>query len=120
MIRWHFGSDASVFYPGWYIDDVVGVNFAWTGITEENTNTITRTALYAPKPNPVANGMAHISFMIATPSKTSLKVYNASGRLIKTLVNEKLTNGTYNYIWNGTDNNSREVADGIYFYINKN
>jgi len=116
MIRWHFGSDASVFYPGWYIDDVVGVNFAWTGITEENTNTITRTALYAPKPNPVANGMAHISFMIATPSKTSLKVYNASGRLIKTLVNEKLTNGTYNYIWNGTDNNSREVADGIYFY----
>ncbi|OYD13717.1 hypothetical protein CH333_07355 [candidate division WOR-3 bacterium JGI_Cruoil_03_44_89] len=27
LIRWHFGSDASVPYPGWYIDDVMGLGF---------------------------------------------------------------------------------------------
>jgi hypothetical protein len=116
MIRWHFSTDGSGGYPGWYIDDVIGFNFAWTGITEENINTISKTELCALKPNPVTNGVAHILFSIATPTKTSLKIYNASGRLIKTLVNEKLTNGTYDYIWNGTDNNSREVAEGIYFF----
>ncbi|MCX8014961.1 MAG: choice-of-anchor J domain-containing protein, partial [candidate division WOR-3 bacterium] len=74
------------------------------------------TTLNATRPNPVVNGLAHISFTIAEPSRVSLKIYDASGRIIKTLVNSELSSGVYNFTWNGTDENNKKVAEGIYFY----
>jgi len=40
-----------------------------------------------------------------------LKVYDILGREIKTLVNEKLTPGSYEVIFNGSN-----LTSGIYFY----
>jgi flagellar hook assembly protein FlgD len=68
------------------------------------------------KPNPVTNGLAHISFSIAEPTKASLNIYDASGRLVRTLLNSKLNAGNYNLSWNGTDDHNNNVAEGIYFY----
>jgi hypothetical protein len=116
LIRWHFGSDGSVYYPGWYVDDVVGINCGWTGITEEVSNDIINlTALHTAKPNPV-KGMVQISFNLAIPTHTSLKIYDASGRIIRTLVNTNMERGEYNLTWNGKDDNNRTVAEGVYFY----
>jgi hypothetical protein len=119
LVRWHFGSDASVQRAGWYIDDVTGIGFAqtFTGVTEEmnSVNQLT-TALYSPKPNPAINGIAHISYSLAEPSKVALKIYDASGRNIRTLVNGQAERGKYNLVWDGRDNNHRSVAEGIYFY----
>ncbi|MCX8014908.1 MAG: T9SS type A sorting domain-containing protein, partial [candidate division WOR-3 bacterium] len=53
------------------------------------------------------------------PSNVNLSIYDASGRLIKTLVNSDLNSGTYSYIWNGKDDNNRSVAEGVYFYTLK-
>jgi hypothetical protein len=117
-VRWHFASDPSVQYAGWYIDDVSGAGFQ-SGIAEENTNTILKTALYASKPNPVINGLAKISFNLSKPSKVNLTIYDASGRVIKTLVNTKLEQGVYTYNWNGKDDADRNIAEGIYFYTLK-
>jgi hypothetical protein len=115
--RWHFHSDPSVQYAGWYVDDVVGSGCQpYAGIEEVNTNNIFITALNSPRPNPVINGLAHISFTISAPTNASLKIYDVSGRAIKTLVNTKLNRGVYNYTWNGTDDNHHAVAEGIYFY----
>ncbi len=46
----------------------------------------------------------------------SLKVYDISGRLIATLVNEIREPGTYSVFWNGTDSSGRQVSSGVYFY----
>jgi hypothetical protein len=36
FIRWHFGSDASYRYAGWYLDDISGIGFTpFTGITKD-------------------------------------------------------------------------------------
>ncbi len=76
-----------------------------------------KTALYAPKPNPTVSGVAHISYSIAEPTKVSLKIYDASGRIVRTLVNnQQLTTNNYSLIWDGKDDNHRAVAEGIYFY----
>jgi hypothetical protein len=115
-IRWHFGCDGSVFYPGWYIDDVVGINFNWTGIAEDRPTNLLLTSLNAVKPNPVTGGLAKISFNLAKSSQVNLSIYDASGRLVKTLVNSHLEQGIYTYNWNGTDDFARDVAEGIYFY----
>ncbi|MBS4016035.1 MAG: T9SS type A sorting domain-containing protein, partial [Candidatus Latescibacteria bacterium] len=77
------------------------------------------TILNAAKPNPLSRGVTNISFSIGAPTNAALKIYDASGRLIKTLVNAPLEQGMHNYIWNGRDENNRKVAEGIYFYTLK-
>ena len=101
-------------YGGNIFVDLVRIN-GRTGIEEIKPNIITMTALHAPKPNPATNGLVKISFTIAAPTKASLKIYDVSGKLVKTLVDNNLNTGIYNNTWNGTDDNNYEIADGIYF-----
>jgi N-acetylneuraminic acid mutarotase len=96
-----------------YIDLVRVVGSS--GIEEGSNTRIQTTALNSVRPNPV-KGIAHISFNISEPTRANLRIYDASGRLVKTLVNSKLENGVYNLFWNGTDDNNRAVSEGIYFY----
>jgi flagellar hook assembly protein FlgD len=48
----------------------------------------------------------------------SLKIYNAAGQLVRTLVDEMqapIQNG-YSKIWNGMNNQGQPVSSGVYFY----
>lgn len=96
-----------------FIDDV-RLESGSVGIAEEMTTPVF-TTLNEVKPNPL-RGNANISFNIAKPSMTNLKIYDASGRVIKTLLSSNLASGAYNLTWNGRDDNDRAVAEGIYFY----
>jgi flagellar hook assembly protein FlgD len=90
------------------------------GIEEASSNNLPKiTSLSTSNPNPITNGLAKISFTISEPTKASLKIYDASGRMVKTLVNSKLDKGVYNLTWNGTDDDNNAVAEGIYFYTLK-
>jgi hypothetical protein len=71
-------------------------------------------SLSCPLPNPFENKTT-ISYSIAKPEKVLLCVYDASGRLIRTLVNERKDPGVYSLIWNGCDNNNRDISAGVYF-----
>ena len=48
-----------------------------------------------------------------------VKVYNLSGQLVNTLVNETLEAGHYETAWDGTDSKGMEVSSGVYFYMLK-
>ncbi len=92
--------------------------FSAAGVNEEikPTNDLhLLTILNSPKPNPVTNGSVLISFSLAEPVEVALKIYDASGKLVKNLVNTQLAKGNYNYTWNGKDELNRVVAKGIYF-----
>ena len=45
-----------------------------------------------------------------------MKIYNLKGQKIKTLVNEILHAGNHSVIWNGTDENGKNVTSGVYLY----
>jgi hypothetical protein len=99
-----------------YLDDIMIKGFT-TGITEAMTNSQPIiTMLYPIKPNPANQSNIHISFSLAEPTQIRLKIYDASGRLIKNLVNHQLGRGIYNFNWNGKDENNHAVAEGVYFY----
>ena len=67
-------------------------------------------------PNPTSGRMT-IRFGVPRPMKLSLKVYDISGKLVRTLVNNQATKPGYcNLGWNATDDRNRRVASGIYFY----
>jgi hypothetical protein len=66
-------------------------------------------------PNPF-NPETTISFSIPASGQTSVKIYNLKGQLVRTLVNETMNAGYQKVVWNGTDDNQKSVASGIYFY----
>ena len=68
-----------------------------------------------PLPNPSVD---HIKIAFALPhhKKVRLNVYNSIGQLVKTLVNGQRAPGIYTIVWDGTDDNGRSAAAGIYFY----
>ena len=66
-------------------------------------------------PNPF-NPETSISFTLKDGGYVSLDIYNIKGQKVKNLLNEHREAGNYNVIWNGTDDNNRSVASGVYLY----
>lgn len=72
-------------------------------------------ALHQNYPNPLTLETL-IRFQIPRKCHVSLSVYNILGEEVRTLVRETREKGFYDVIWNGRDENGREVGSGIYFY----
>jgi hypothetical protein len=66
-------------------------------------------------PNPFKS-QTIIRYSLPKESKVSLLIYDVSGKLVKVLVNGPKKPGVYNLIWNGTDDQGKKVAQGVYFY----
>jgi flagellar hook assembly protein FlgD len=45
-----------------------------------------------------------------------MNIYDVTGRLVRTLVNELQKPGYYRVLWDGKDDLGKAVASGIYFY----
>jgi hypothetical protein len=71
-------------------------------------------ALFQNYPNPF-NITTSINYQLAERTFTTLKVYNLSGQLVRTLVKEKKPAGWHSVRWDGRDSSGRAVASGIYF-----
>ncbi|MEO0075752.1 MAG: FlgD immunoglobulin-like domain containing protein, partial [candidate division WOR-3 bacterium] len=66
-------------------------------------------------PNPFSV-MTQIKWQIPVASKVRINVYDATGRIVKTLVNKTCEAGYYHTTWDRTDERGNKVAAGIYFY----
>jgi len=100
-----------VSYRPWSTQSVVGVE-------EDTTTTIVVPEVFSllqNYPNPVASG-THIEYALPKATELTLKVYDATGRVIRTLAVGNQEPGIYRIYWNGTDNSGKKVASGIYFY----
>ncbi len=106
-----------------------GHTFTWkkylVGISQENDNLPKIFALHQNFPNPFTQKTV-ISYQVAVISKNlklitdhrlpiTLKIYDLSGRLVKTLVDREQKPGYYKIKWDGKDNTGKKVATGIYF-----
>ena len=67
------------------------------------------------RPNPTS-GPNSIAYELADAGQVSLKVYDAAGRLVRTLVQGHVAAGGHDTFWDGRDDGGRRVASGIYFY----
>ncbi len=65
-------------------------------------------------PNPFIKSTA-IKYEVPATSRIHVGIYDISGRLIKTLVEEPQQPGHYTVTWNGKDAVGRTVSSGIYF-----
>ena len=53
---------------------------------------------------------------MAVETNVHIEVFNIRGQKIKTLLEDNFSAGSYKIDWNGTDDNNRNVASGVYFY----
>ena len=60
-------------------------------------------------PNPT-EGTSTVKYRVTKPSNVAINIYDASGKLVKALVNQKQDTGTYSVQWNAGN-----AARGIYF-----
>jgi aminopeptidase N len=65
-------------------------------------------------PNPF-NPATEIRFTLPSDQAVRLAVYDVSGKLVKTLVDEVRPAGDNAFRWDGTDKSGRAVASGAYF-----
>jgi hypothetical protein len=66
-------------------------------------------------PNPF-NPSTQIGFSLPAASYVKVGIYNVSGELVRTLVNDEMVAGVYRLTWNATDNEGRNVSSGVYIY----
>jgi hypothetical protein len=75
-----------------------------------------------PNPfNPVTNihytvGSRETEEAKKSTQHVTLKVYNLLGQLVRILVDEEKSSGSYQVVWDGQDQRGEEVSSGIYFY----
>jgi flagellar hook assembly protein FlgD len=64
-------------------------------------------------PNPFTNEL-YIHFETPGNQMAQVSIYDMQGNLIRILNSKKLSHGYHELIWNGKDNNGREVQYGLY------
>lgn len=81
--------------------------------TSIENNLIVVIDLYNIYPNP-STASTTISYSLIETKHTSIKIYDLQGKLINTILEKKQAPGKYQIMWNGTDNNGKEVKCGLY------
>jgi len=71
--------------------------------------------LFQNYPNPF-NPETQIRYDLPASGHVKLTIYNILGQRVKVLIDEIQDAGHKSVIWDGRDNDGREVASGIYFY----
>ena len=85
-------------------------------VSTEDTDTPSfETKLSSNYPNPF-NPSTTINFSVKAETHVSIEIYNLRGQKVKTLVDREYKAGQHTKVWNGKDDNSKDVTSGIYFY----
>jgi hypothetical protein len=109
-------NDMDLTDPGWTIDNIQIINGNATSANDPTLPALPRMVLYPNFPNPF-NPETTIRYSLAEPSDIILAIYNLRGQLICQLEKSSKNAGDYQVIWNGKDNNGKDVGSGIYLCI---
>lgn len=115
---------------GWwyfYVDDVVKAGFVFKSDIGETVDSIyvgaaklaagraSEFSVAQNYPNPF-NLETQFSLSLPAESNVSFVIFNITGQMVKTLVNDHMSAGTHTITWDGTNENGNVVSSGIYFY----
>jgi flagellar hook assembly protein FlgD len=73
-----------------------------------------RRDLHLNYPNPF-NPSTVVSFTVPEKEKVSIRVYDVSGRFVRTLADRTFEPGMHSVTWDGTNDGGRHVGSGVYF-----
>jgi len=85
-----------------------------TGVAEGEAGGIGY-SLAQTRPNP-ASGPAHFAFSLPRQERVTLRLFDVSGRSVRTIAEEIFPAGRHEIAWDGRNDAGRDVASGTYFY----
>jgi hypothetical protein len=101
--------------PGTYVIRVQARSGNWAGAMEDTLVYAASYFLGPAFPNP-SRGSVVIFYGLPVEAPVSLKVYDLSGRLVRTLVSGREKAGYHKVYWDGRAEGGRGVGSGVYFY----
>lgn len=107
-------TDNTVFRDGFHFDSflIQGVGFnPYSGTGDLPA----ATRLAGVQPNPF-NPSTSVRFELARPAKVLVRVYDVSGRLIRTLADGPRAAGPQDVAWDGRDGNGQPAPSGLYLF----
>ena len=66
------------------------------------------------QPNPFLRSST-VSFALPASGRTTLRVYDLEGRVVRTLLDRELAAGRHQVAWDGSDDSGARVGPGVYF-----
>lgn len=106
-----FAVDTTVFVADY--DSLQILRHSATGIEETATDSYVGDTRLRIQPNPFAN-LTVIYYQLLVPDRVGVYIFDITGRLVKTIVEEHQEAGMYAIPWDGRDESNREIASGIY------
>ncbi len=83
------------------------------GITESSEKALSNLTL---TPNPTSHDV-RCNLTLTSSQHLKINIYDAAGRIIKTIADGILDSGNYNFVWDSKDNNGKRVGSGNYFFV---
>jgi len=108
-------------YIGYTLDDIsISENNNFQVELESTNNNedgveLLKTTLGKNYPNPF-NPETNISFFLQEEEAVEIVIYNIKGQIVKTLVNDILSNGNHSLVWKGNNEAGTKVSSGVYYY----
>jgi hypothetical protein len=101
----------------WYKVSLVGVNSKETfGPVEVRVEQAPSAyALRQSYPNPF-NPTCFIRFDVPHSGNVTLRVFDAAGRVVRTVADRWMESGSYTEVWDGRDDAAADMPSGVYFY----
>jgi hypothetical protein len=134
--RWQGDDNGSVYVKGWYppggyrvldgfsltsltgtIRDYMNsirIYFTPLAIKENPVSQLDRGFLISSQPNPFQE-QTTISYQLPKSSQVTITLYNSSGDLVNTLIDQKQEKGFHSVNWNGKDKLGQELGGGMFF-----
>lgn len=112
-------ADASEMSGGLYTvsGGYIGGGETVTGIRNGDAPSVTgRFVLHAGVPNPF-NPSITIGFEVPAAERVRLSIYDVKGRMVRTLVDERIGKGHHTAEWHGIDAAGARVASGVYLVV---
>ena len=116
-----FMCDASDNNDDVYIDEIQWRGMSGTAgvvvneLTKNSPLLPTQFSLSQNYPNPF-NAGTNVTFTLGESGIVELTVYNVLGQTVRQLASGEYPEGTHTIQFDGTDNNGRTLASGMYFY----
>lgn len=104
------GGNPSYYFAQWSPSIVAGVN------VEDNGALPSTAQLFQNYPNPF-NPSTEIEFSLPHLERVTVKIYNALGQTIRTLLRDTPLVGVQHVKWDGRDDAGATVATGVYCYL---
>ena len=114
--RSYFSSNVDTFYQWQAHDWMMRITQRpeGTGLAQENGAPGLKFALGPGHPNPF-RGATAIRYSLAAESRVAVRIFDPTGREIRTLVDAAQKAGEYRTFWDGSDRTGKPAASGIYF-----